>query len=100
MRTRSILPLVAVAALAVAPGCQQRRASQPPATSIAQAPMPQYMPPPPAPTIADSATKADVYRVDDKVTGLSGQVAELNTKIDRLAVAPPVMPPPTPPMAM
>jgi flagellar motor protein MotB len=95
MRMRSILPLVAVAALAVAPGCQNRRASRAPSTSIAQAPMPQYMPP--APAISDSATKADVYRVDDKVTGLSGQVAELNSKLDRIAApAPMVMPPPMP----
>jgi flagellar motor protein MotB len=94
MRMRSILPLLALATLAVAPGCQSRRRA--PAT-VAQAPMPQYMPAP-APTIADSATKADVYRVDDKVTGLSGQMAELSNKIDRISTAPPatVMPPPMP----
>jgi flagellar motor protein MotB len=92
---RSILPLLAVATLIVAPGCQSRRRA--PATTVAQAPMPQYMPPP-APTIADSATKADVYRVDDKVTGLSGQVADIKNTLDRMAVAPPatVMPPPMP----
>jgi flagellar motor protein MotB len=96
MRTHSILPLVALATLAIAPGCQSRRRA--PAT-VAQAPMPQYMPAP-APTIADGATKADVYRVDDKVTGLSGQMAELTNKIDRLATAPPAAMPMPMPMPM
>jgi flagellar motor protein MotB len=100
MRMRSFLPLLAVAALAVAPGCQNRRARQAP-PAMAQAPMPQALVPQygaPPPTIADGATKADVYRVDDKVTGLSGQVAELNQKLDRLATPAPtmMMPPPTP----
>lgn len=96
MRMRSFLPLLALAALAVAPGCQNRRSARQ-APVVAQAPMPQYIAP--APTVADGATKADVYRVDDKVTGLSGQVAEINQKIDRLGpTSAPMMMPPASPM--
>ena len=95
MTTRFFLPALALAVLAVAPGCQNRKARASAPTSVAQAPV--YMPPPPAP---DTATKADVYRVDDKVSGLSGQVAELSRKIDTIQPAPApqpmVMPPPMP----
>ncbi len=91
---RSVLPLLAMAAVAVAPGCRSRKACCPaPAPTVAQAPAPVYVPSP------DAATRTDLTRVDDKVSGLGAQVAELNRKLDIIAAQPapaPVMPPPAP----
>jgi flagellar motor protein MotB len=91
MTMRPILLALAMTSLVVAPGCQSRKARATAPTSVAQAPA--YV----APPAPDTATKADVYRVDDKVSGLSGQVAELSRKLDNMpapAPAPMVMPPP------
>lgn len=93
MNMRTLLPLIAMAVVAVAPGCRSRKACAP-APSVCQAPAP-------APTYAmpspDTATRSDVSRVDDKVSGLGAQVAELNRKLDVIASQPaPVMPAPAP----
>jgi flagellar motor protein MotB len=93
MNARYVLPLVALAALAVAPGCQNRRARKSVATPMAAAPAPTYMPPPVMP---DTATKGDVAMVDGKVDSLSSDIAQLNEKLDRIASRPAPMATPMP----
>lgn len=94
MNARYVLPLVALAALAVAPGCQNRRARKSVATPMAAAPIaPTYMPPPVMP---DAATRSDLAMVDGKVESLSSDIAQLNAKIDQIARRPAPMPMPMP----
>lgn len=93
MTMRAFAPMLAVALTAVVTGCSSKKACCPPATSVAQAPAPTYVAPAP-----DTATKADVYRVDDKVTSLSGQLQDVSRKLDAIqaqpAPAPMAMPAP------
>ena len=93
MNSRLILPLAAMAVVAVAPGCRSRKAYTPPAPATAYAPAPVYTAPAP-----DPALRADLGRVNDKVDGLGAQLADLRSKLDTMGTqpAPMVMPPPTP----
>ena len=96
MTMRAFVPVTAMAVLALATGCQSKKACCPTPNSVAQAPATAYMAPAP-----DTATKADVYRVDDKVTSLSGQMNDINRKLDAIQTqpapqAPMVMPAPMP----
>lgn len=92
----ALLPVIALAALALAPGCSSRRAraASPP---VAQAPLAQspfYMPAP-AP---DAASRNDVLALDQKVNSVNDQVAALNQKLDEMRAqpAPMAMPAPMP----
>lgn len=93
MNMRTLLPLIAMAVVAVAPGCRSRKACAPaPSVCQAPAPAPAYAMPSP-----DSVTRSDLRQVDDKVSGLGAQVAEVNRKLDIIASQPaPVMPAPAP----
>lgn len=92
-----LLPLCAVAVLAVAPGCSSRRTTAAAPPPVVQAPL--YGDP-------DAATKSDVAAVDQKVGQVSDQVAELAQRMDEMrsqpaapSYAPAPAPAPAPRMA-
>jgi len=85
----ALLPLIALTALALAPGCSSRRAraASPP---VAQAPVYMQAPAP------DAASRNDVLALDQKVNSVNDQVAALNQKLDEMRAQPAPMPMPAP----
>lgn len=101
MTTRSflsvlpVLPLMALSAAALSTGCRSSKACCPPAPSVCQAPAPAQAPVYSMPD-PNSATKADVNRVDDKVSGMALKIEEVNRKLDGLGQQPAAFPAPQP----
>jgi flagellar motor protein MotB len=90
MKKLAALPVIALAALAVAPGCSSRRArTAAVAPPVVQAPMaqaPVYTMPAPGP---DVATKSDLQNVEQKLDSIAQTVNEMRSQ-------PPAPPAPAP----